>query len=385
MLCVMAAAATLHELPPVTALSLVPTHDVEQMLVRAESLVAAHRFSDAAVELATLWEDVRNDPPRALRQRLTLAWAELYLGELTEADDLLTHAETIAASPHFDAADRAEVLYRQGCVAVKQNRIADATALFTRTLESNGRAPRPRPALASRTHEWRSRCHVRGRDWDAARRDVDRAIELALEARDTEAHANALFQASIVAERQKQWLLARCYAERALGLYTDLGNTLCTARVLNNLGGIDFLLGDVDAAEEALLGAIDSASEAASDADLAQAVNSLAQVFLQSGRPAEARARALRAVEILEHRVDFLDELGNAQLVVARSLQAEGEPAQATRWLARAEETFTTLGSSSHLAVVLVAQGDLARSSHDFDAAAHLYRRATELLQDVHF
>jgi tetratricopeptide (TPR) repeat protein len=384
MLCVMAATATFHELPPVTTLSLVPTHDVEQMLARAETLVAAHRFSDAVVELASVWEDVRNDPPRALRQRLTLAWAELYLGELGEAEQLLAHAEAIAASPHFDTADRAEVLYRQGCVALKQNRLADATALLTRAIESNDRAPRPRAVLASRAHEWRSRCHVRARDWDAARRDVETALELAVNARDSETHAHALFQASIVAERQTQWLLARCYAEQALALYAGLGNKLCTARVLNNLGGIDFLLGDVDAAEEALLGAIDSASEAASDVDLAQAVNSLAQVFLDSGRPAEARARALRAVELLEHRTDFLDELGNAQLVVARSFHAEDEPAQAARWFACAEETFTRFGSSSHLALVLVARGDLARPD-DAEAAAHLYRRATELLQDIHF
>jgi tetratricopeptide (TPR) repeat protein len=385
MLRAMAAAATFHELPPVTSISLVPTHDVEQMLERADALVAAQRFADAAVELASLWSDVHNDPPHALRQRLTLAWAELYLGELDEAEQLLSHAETLARLPQFDAADRAEVLYRQGCVALKQNRIADASVLFTRALESNDRAPQPRARLMSRAHEWRSRCHIRLRDWDAARRDVERAVELAVEAGDTESHAHALFQASIVAERQKQWLLARCYAERALGLYTHLGDTLCTARVLNNLGGIDFLLGDVEAAEEALLGAISSASEAGSDADLAQAVNSLAQVLLHSDRPAEARARALRAVELLEPRADFLDELGNAQLVVAKSLQAEGEPAQAAVWLAHAEETYNRLGSPSHVATVLVAQGDLARSAHDPETAAHLYRRATELLQDVHF
>lgn len=381
----MTATAVHHELPPMTTLSLVATDDVEQMLAHAEGLVAAQRFSEAAVELASIWEDVRNDPPRALRQRLTLAWAELYLGELEEAEEVLAHAETIASSPQFDAADRSEVLYRQGCVALKQNNVADAASLFTRALDSNDRAPRPRVGLASRTHEWRSRCHARARDWDAARRDVDRALELALLARDTEAHANAVFQASIVAERQKQWLLARCYAEQALALYADLGNKLCTARVLNNLGGIDFLLGDVVAAEEALLGAIESASEAASDVDLAQAVNSLAHVLLDSGRSAEARARALRAVELLEHRTDFLDELGNAQLVVARSLHVEGEPAQAATWFACAEETFTRLGSSSHIALVLVAQGDLARSSNDAETAAHLYRRAADLLQDLHF
>src|SRR6185312_8892070 len=119
----------------------------------------------------------------------------------------------------------------------------------------------------SRAHEWRSRCHVFLRDWVTALRDVDRALELAVEAQDTEAEAHALFQASIVAERQKQWLLARCHAEQALELYRRLDNRLCTARMLNNLGGIDFLLGNVEAAEESLLAAIETADAAGSEAD----------------------------------------------------------------------------------------------------------------------
>ena len=95
--------------------------------------------------------------------------------------------------------------------------------------------------------------------------------------------------------------------------------------------------------------------------------------------------RALRAVELLEARDDFLDELGNAQLVVAGSLEAEGEPAGAAGWLDRAEATFLRLGSTSHLATVWTARGDLARSTGDVEVAADLYRRAATALQDVHF
>lgn len=379
----MAAAATVPELPPVTALTLVPTDDAA--LAAGEALVGAYRYDDACVALEAAWDDVRHDAQLALRQRVALAWARLYRGELDEADRLLEHAEAIAHQPRFDAADRAEVAFRQGCVALKQSRVADATALLTRALEANERSPQPRTSLAARASEWRSRCHVFQRDWDAARRDVERALELAARSGDVEAHAHALFQASIVAERQSQWLLARCYAEQALDIYRQLGNTLCEARVLNNLGGITFLLGDVETAETLLERAIETSDAVGSHADFAQAVNSLAQIHLRTGRPAEARARALRAVELLDGRTDYLDELGNAEIVVGASLQAEGELTQAAEWFARAEATYTRLGSTSHLATAWIARADLLRAQGDVEDAADLYRRAASSLQDVHF
>ena len=379
----MAAAATLPELPPVAPLALVRSDD--GALAAAEALVATGRHAEGAEALRELWLEVRHDPALALRQRLALSWAELYRGELDEAATLLEHAEGIAQSARFDAADRAEVLFRQGCVAFNRSQVADATTLLTRALDTNERAPQPRQRLAARAHEWRSRCHVFQRDLDAAGRDVDRALELSTACSDREVESAALFQASIVAERQRQWLMARCYAEQALTLQRSLGNTLGIARVLNNLGGIAFVSGDLPSAETALLEAIETAADAGSDPDFAQAVNSLAQVYLHSGRPAEARARALRAIELLDGRDDFLDELGNALIVVAQSLQAEGEPTTAAEWLERAEDAFLRLGSPSHLAAVWVARGDLARQAGDVDGAADHFRRAATALQDLHF
>lgn len=379
----MAAAASTYELPPVTTLTLVGG-DLVDALASAEDLVARNRHDDAVGALEELWIDVRQDAGLALRQRVALAWSEMYRGNLDRATKLLAHARTLAEGARFDATHRADVLYRLGCVAVKRASIAEAVSLFTEALELNESAPRARRVLAAHAHEWRSRCHQFNRDWDAAIRDAERALEHATRAGDELSQAHALFQASCVAERRKEWLVARFYGERALELYRKHTDTLATARILNNLGGIDFLLGDVSGAEMYLAEAVEKASAAGSDVDLAQAVNTLATVYLRTDRPSEARVRAERACRLLAGRPDFRDELGNAQLVVARALAAEGNHAAALEWIDAADETFAALGSTSHLATGWVARGDVLRALGNVEHAAELYRRAADALGDVH-
>ncbi len=367
-----------------TTLSLV-RDDLADALASAEELVAAGRHDEAVEQLDQLWPEVRGNVSFALRHHLALSWSEMYRGELDRAAEMLGHAQTIVRSPRFDAGDRAELLYRRGCVAFKQGEIADATSLLTRALDLNENAPSPRPTLAANVYEWRSRCYQFRRDWDAASRDTERSLEIATRTGDEPAQAHALFQASCIAERRKSWLVARYYAERALEIYRRHGEVLGAARILNNLGGINFLLGDVETAEENLLAATETAADAGSEPDLAQAVNSLAQLLLRTGRPVEARVRAERAVELLTGRIDFRDELGNAQLVIARSLAAEGELALAADWIDAADETFEALGSTSHVALAWLTRGDVARETGDVETAADLYRQAADSLQDVHF
>ena len=380
----MTAAASYAELPPVTTLALV-CDDLAIALANVEQLVEEGRHDEAVEHLENLWPELRGDVALSFRHHLALSWSEMCRGELESAAGLLAHAKTIVKSPRFDACDRAELLYRRGCVAFKQGEVADATSLFTRALDLNEQAPRQRALLAANVYEWRSRCYQFRRDWDAASRDTERSLEIATRVGDEPAQAHALFQASAIAERRKAWLVARYYAERALELYRKHGDVLLTGRILNNLGGINFLLGDVATAEANLLAATEKAADAGSDADLAQAVNSLAHLLLRTGRPAEARVRAERAVELLAGRLDFRDELGNAQLVLARSLAAEGDLALAVDWIDEAEHTFGALGSTSHLALAWLARGDVARESGDLETAADLYRQAADSLQDVHF
>jgi hypothetical protein len=58
---------------------------------------------------------------------------------------------------------------------------------------------------------------------------------------------------------------------------------------------------------------------------------------------------------------------------------------EAEEWFEAADGSFEQLGSGSHRASAWVAQGDLAARRGEDRAAAHLYRRAAEALQDVRF
>ncbi|MGZ8716502.1 MAG: hypothetical protein ACXWYO_05250 [Gaiellaceae bacterium] len=374
--------------PATATLTVIPGSDVEARLADAEALTRDNDHVGALEQLGVLWLDVRHDAALVLRHRLASAWAEMYCGHLDIAADLLAQADAMVQSPHFDAADRAAVLYRRGCIALKRTEVAEAITLFTQALETNARSARPSSLLAADVRKWRSRCYELRRDWDAAARDAEASLELATDAGCERSRAHAMFQASLVAERQRQWLLARFHAEQALEIYREHGDMLSAARILNNLGGIDFLLGDVAGAERSLEEAAATAAAAGSEADVAQATSSLAQVLLRTDRPREARDRAHAALALLAGRIDFIDflaEIGNAQLVVAKSHAAELDAASASEWLDHAERTFTELGSTSHLAAIWIARGDLARATGDCNDAAELYRRAAESLQDFHF
>jgi tetratricopeptide (TPR) repeat protein len=108
-------------------------------------------------------------------------------------------------------------------------------------------------------------------------------------------------------------------------------------------------------------------------------------VQLKTGDLMQAETHARRAVELLGGRIDHVSELGNAQLVLGRSLLEQDRLADADATFGAAEASFAQLASTSHCAAAWVAQGDLAVRRDETDAAAALYRRAAEALQDFHF
>src|SRR5262249_39973627 len=121
------------------------------------------------------------------------------------------------------------------------------------------------------------------------------------------------------------------------------------------------------------------------DADAAQAISSLAQVHLRTGNIEQAEEQARHALQLLAGHEDYLDEIGNTQLVLGRSLLEQGRLDEAETSFAEAEESYAQLGSASHRATVWVARGDLAAKRDDDRLAAHLYRMAAEALQDLRF
>src|ERR671938_545925 len=156
-------------------------------------------------------------------------------------------------------------------------------------------------------------------------------------------------------------------------------------RLLNNLGALNFLLGKPDQAVSFLKDAFRVALELENDAEAAQAVSSLAQVHLRTGDPTLAEEQARHALKLLDGRVDYLDQVGSAQLVLGRALLEQGRLEDAEECFRVADAAFEQLSAVSQRAAAWVAQGDLKAQRGEHHEAAKLYRRAAEALQDVRF
>ena len=197
--------------------------------------------------------------------------------------------------------------------------------------------------------------------------------------------ANVYVQASLVAERMGHWVLARNYAERAKSFYEELNDQRNLAGLLNNLGGLNLMLGKPEEAIEYLKSSYSTALDADSKEEAAQATGSLAAVHLELDDYEQAELFARQAISLLEGRVDFLHEIGTSQLVLGRALMEQGRLDEAEEAFKAADDSFEQWSSASHRARAWIAMGDLAARRGDDRSAARHYRNAADALQDVRF
>ena len=359
----------------------------EAMLARAEALTNAHHYDEAVEELENSRTAVlaTGAPELEYRSLSAEAWARMERGEVKPALQLLQRSRTITDNPGFSDVDRAQVLFRMGVCRYHLSSIASAVALFSEAFSLAEASQLPCDLLRSEILGWRSRCYRRQRDLEAAREDVERALELAQSLDDHRTMANVYFQASMVAERMGHWVLARSYAERAKAYYEQLNDERNVGRLLNNLGGLNFQLGKPEAAVEDLKNAYRVLLDKGSEAEAANVVSSLAHVHLMTGQVQTAEEEARHALELLQGREDFLLDIAPTQLVLGRALMEQGRLDEANETLCAAEASAEQLESISHRAAAWMAQGDLAGRRGDDPTAARLYRKAAEALQDVRF
>jgi tetratricopeptide (TPR) repeat protein len=360
---------------------------VESVIARAEAALESYDYAGVAPILGDVAEALArvSAPDLELRALTSEAWAQMYLGEVRDAIRLLERARQLAEDAAFTDVDRADVLFRLGACRYNLSSIATSVSLLTQALKLADESEMPCDRLRSLILEWRSRCYQRQRDFEAAREDIERALELANGIGDRYGMAQAHFQASLVAERQGRWVLSRTHAEQAKTLYEEIAHQTNVGKLLNNLGGLNFLLGKPDEAIAYLKESFRVALEVGSDLDAGFAVSSLAQVHLRTGDLELAEEQARHALELLDGRDDYVDEIGNAQLVLGRSLLEQGRLDEAQSMFAEAEASFGQLSSASHRAAAWIARGDLEAKRGEDRAAADLYRRAAEALQDFHF
>ena len=359
----------------------------EATLARADSLLEEHSLEAAIAEYVQALPAVLATGAAELRVRALSgeAMARAENGEVKQGLALLAEARSLVEGDEFSDIDRAEVLYRLGVCRYLLSSISTAVGLFNEALVLAERSGLPSDQLRMRIFSWRSRCYRRQRDYEAAREDVEHALELAEGLHDVRALGSAYFQASILAERDGHYVLARSYAEKAKSQYEELADRANVGRLMNNLGGVEFLLGKPETAIEHFKEAFAVALELGRDEEAATAISSLAQVHLRTGDAKRAEEQALHALEIIRERDDMIDEIGNARLVLGRALLDQDRLDEAEEALTQSEDAFAQLSSASHRAAAWIAQGDLATKRGDERRAATLYRRAAESLQDFRF
>jgi transcriptional regulator with XRE-family HTH domain len=357
----------------------------EAAIREAEQLAEARRY-DAAV---AAYRDARVRAGAALAPRLALrllsgeAWALIRSGNLDAAMSALEEAAALAVGAGFTDVDRAEVVFLVGVVRYSQSSIREAVVLFDQALVLVDGSSLELDRLRSDIFHWRSRCHRRNRDWVAAQEDIERALELAEASSDARRVADALFQASLVAQRQGRWVRARADAERSRALFEELGDRATAARLLNNLAGLDHLLGDASGAITLLERAFEIFVDEDLPVDAGYVCASLAEIQLACDEPGLAEDQARKALDLLGDRVDHLQEVGTAQLALGRALAAQDKLDDAERWIAAAETSFEQASSAGHRSYAWVARGDLQSQRGNDRDAADLYRRAARALQDT--
>lgn len=356
---------------------------LEAALGNAESLLDQTRYDDAAAAFAVARELPGADAARpAFRLACGDAWARIRRGELDEAARLLEQAASLALGAGFSDVDRAQVVFEIGVQRYSESKVQEAVTLFDQALVLADGSELPSDRLRSDILHWRARCHRRNRDWVAAEDDIERASELAAAAADPRRIADALFQSSLVAQRQGRWLFARTQAEQARELFAELGDQATVARLLNNLAGLSHLLGDDDQATALLEEAFASFVDLDLEVEAGYVCSSLAAIQLDRGQLDAAEASSRKALELLGGRVDHRQEVGMAKLTLGRARAGRGDLTEAERWIAEAEETFELARSLGHRSFAWLARGDVERLRGSDAAAAELYRKAAVALQE---
>ena len=162
-----------------------PEHEhTASVISQAEAAVAAREFDRAIASLDGLGETgAALEPDLELRAALAGAAARSELGRIEEALAVLMKARDLVDDESFTDVDRANVLFHIGQCRYRLSSVPTAVALFTEALELMRRSEAIDDRLRCRILRWRSRCYRRQGDWEAARADVEAALELSRAAR----------------------------------------------------------------------------------------------------------------------------------------------------------------------------------------------------------
>src|SRR5688572_6511052 len=179
------------------------------------------------------------------------------------------------------------------------------------------------------------------------------------------------------------WNRAEAMIKRALEL-ASASNHAHVAGILDSLGELKILRGELDEAETLLGQAVAMAEEKKNRWYAVQAMRNLARCRLAQGRFKEAAGIARAAIEI-SREIDDKHYANMAGLVLAESLLHIGGPDECETYLRSIEETdatsdFFVLGNIQHIrGLAALADGDKQLAVHHFNRSLTIFEAAEDL------
>ncbi len=179
------------------------------------------------------------------------------------------------------------------------------------------------------------------------------------------------------------WTRAEAMIRKALELATII-NHAHVAGILDSLGELKILRGELDEAEELLTQAINLANEKKNGWYEVQAMRNLARCRLAQGRHEQA-ANDARAAIGLAHEINDKHYANMAGLVLAEACLHTGSAEECEKHLLEIEESdatsdFFVLGSIQHIrGLAALAGGDKPLALHHFNRSLTIFEAAEDL------
>ena len=175
-----------------------------------------------------------------------------------------------------------------------------------------------------------------------------------------------------------EWTKAEAAYNRALELATE-ANHVHVAGILDSLGELKILRGELEEAQDLLERSITIAEERKKEWYVIQSLRNLARCLLLQGKLAEAKQRAEETIEICG-KIGERQIANMASLVLAEVYLEENKQSECELELARIEETdpssdFFVLGNIQRIRGLLVLEND------DEELAVHHFSRALTIFE----
>ena len=179
------------------------------------------------------------------------------------------------------------------------------------------------------------------------------------------------------------WTRAEAMMKRALEIATE-ANHVHVAGILDSIGELKFLRGELAEAEEMLRRGVDFAAERKKEWYQIQALRNLSRTLLALGKLAEAEEKAAETIALCK-KIGELQVMNMARLVLAEVYSQKGEFTDCERELETIEETdptsdFFVFGNIQRIrGLIALKTGDEEIAIHHFSRALTIFETAEDL------